>query len=127
MCVLGAVFADRVIVQPLTDYIWLGLHPLHNSEMWCVARRFKALAVGLQTSDEFYKALLEAVRMPNLFTSPSLTSTQWYVPIFSLFNGRFVDKFEILMPETPETSGGEVEHDTKRGRGTVHSLQIVKF
>ena len=42
---------------------------------------------------------------------PPLTSAQWYVPICSLFNGRLVDKLETPMPETPETSGGEVEHE----------------
>jgi len=35
----------------------------------------------------------------------------WYVPICSLFNGRLIDKPETPMPETPETSGGEVEHE----------------
>jgi hypothetical protein len=39
-----------------------------------------------------------------------ITSAQWYVSVCSLFNGCLVDKPETSMPETPETSGGEVKH-----------------
>jgi hypothetical protein len=46
-----------------------------------------------------------------LLICPSLTSTQWYVPICALFAGRLIDKPETPMPATPETSGGQVEHE----------------
>jgi hypothetical protein len=36
---------------------------------------------------------------------------QWYVPICSFFKGRLIDKpTKTPMPETPQTSGGEIEH-----------------
>jgi hypothetical protein len=36
---------------------------------------------------------------------------QWYVPICTLFAGRLIDKPETPLPATPETSGGQFEHE----------------
>jgi len=43
----------------------------------------------------------------------------WHVPICGLFKGRVVDKPESPMPGTPETSGGEVEHEVYMLQGIL--------
>jgi hypothetical protein len=42
------------VIEPLTDYIWLGAHPLHDSRLLRMARLFQSLAAGLRTLDDFY-------------------------------------------------------------------------
>lgn len=38
MVILGAVFVEYPVIQPLTDYIWLGVHPSADQELLRVAR-----------------------------------------------------------------------------------------
>ncbi|KAF8604048.1 hypothetical protein BDV93DRAFT_410490, partial [Ceratobasidium sp. AG-I] len=54
MCVLGAVFLDRVVVQPLTEYIWLGHHPQQDRRLVQVTRVFHALAVSIGELKTYY-------------------------------------------------------------------------
>jgi hypothetical protein len=44
---------------------------------------------------------------------------QWYVPVCALFKGRVVDLPEATMPETPEASGGKVEHKICMAEGII--------
>jgi len=57
MCILGAVFVTEAVIEPLTDYIWLGANPLNDTRLLRVARLFKSLAAGLRTLHEFYTTL----------------------------------------------------------------------
>ena len=41
------------------------------------------------------------------------------MPVCALFKGRVVDKSEAPMPETPETSGGEVGHEVYMIEGII--------
>jgi hypothetical protein len=50
MCVLGAIFVDEAVIEPLTDYILLGPDKLGEQKMLFVARLFRALAAGLRES-----------------------------------------------------------------------------
>jgi len=43
----------------------------------------------------------------------------WHVPVCALFKGRLVDRPESSMPETPETSGGKVEHEVYMVEGII--------
>lgn len=56
-----------------------------------------------------------------------VTSAQWYVPICSLFNGRLINKPETPMPETPETSGGEVEYEVYLFSNLILLVLEMKF
>jgi hypothetical protein len=51
------VIVERAEIEPLTDYIWLGAYPDHDSRLLRVARLFKSLATGLRNLDEFYRKL----------------------------------------------------------------------
>jgi hypothetical protein len=55
MCILGAVLTDKVMVDPLTDYIWIGPGKHGTKQLKTVSRLFIALAEGLRSLDEFYR------------------------------------------------------------------------
>lgn len=55
MCVLGAVFVEKVIVQPLTGFMWTGATT--DDGLNSLARCFNALRDGLRTLDDFYGGL----------------------------------------------------------------------
>jgi hypothetical protein len=57
MVVLGAVFVEFPVIQPLTDYIWLGVHPSADGQLLRVARVLLALRGALQSLDRFYAQL----------------------------------------------------------------------
>jgi serine/threonine protein kinase len=56
--VLGAVITDGVIVQRLTDYVWVGLDSVLNEpHITRVARLFHALKASLEKLDIYYRSL----------------------------------------------------------------------
>ncbi|PPQ79188.1 hypothetical protein CVT25_002773 [Psilocybe cyanescens] len=56
--ILGAVFTDGLIVQRLTDYIWVGLDSaLNEAHISRVARIFYALKSGLDKLESYYEAV----------------------------------------------------------------------
>ncbi|KAF8591615.1 hypothetical protein K439DRAFT_776432 [Ramaria rubella] len=57
ICVLGAVLTDNVIVQPLTDYIWLDYD---FTKLYSIAQLFCSLASGLKDLDKYYRSLSRA-------------------------------------------------------------------
>ncbi|PCH32989.1 hypothetical protein WOLCODRAFT_159755 [Wolfiporia cocos MD-104 SS10] len=65
--VSGAVFADTLIAQPLTDYISIVPRPAHNHRSplddagYRVARLFRALRECIKDLDEYYAKLVQAI------------------------------------------------------------------
>jgi hypothetical protein len=58
IAILGAVITDGVIVQRLTDYIWVGLDSvLNESHITHVARAFYALRASLKKLTSYYESL----------------------------------------------------------------------
>jgi serine/threonine protein kinase len=57
MCVLGAVWTDKVIVQALTDYIWLGGDHYDIESYNKIGRLFLSLRKGLKTLNKYYRGL----------------------------------------------------------------------
>ena len=56
--VLGLVITDVMIVQRLTDCIWLGLDFVHSEpHIENVTRVFSALKLGIKKLDSYYKSL----------------------------------------------------------------------
>jgi hypothetical protein len=54
--VQGAVIIDGVIVQRLTDYVWVGTDSIFNkSHITHVARVFYALKTSLEILNTYYK------------------------------------------------------------------------
>ncbi|KAG8734821.1 hypothetical protein FRC10_011395, partial [Ceratobasidium sp. 414] len=57
MCVLGAVYLRNPVVQPLTDYIWLGHLPQQDRRLTHMTRVFHAAAVTIDELRKYYKSL----------------------------------------------------------------------
>ena len=54
LCVLGAVFTDKPIVQPLTPLLWLGHAHARKPQYREVTRLFAALSMGISELEAFY-------------------------------------------------------------------------
>ncbi|KAG8737482.1 hypothetical protein FRC10_008103 [Ceratobasidium sp. 414] len=57
MCVLGAIFLEHPVVEPLTDFIWIGRRDNLADGVESVAQIFQALTTGLNSLDSLYGAL----------------------------------------------------------------------
>jgi serine/threonine protein kinase len=57
VCVLGAVFTDKPIVQPLTSFLWLGCMHASETQYAQVTRLFAALSMGIRELETFYSEL----------------------------------------------------------------------
>ena len=57
ICILGAVFVDHVVVQELTDFIWIGGHPYDDGKLKSVTRILAALGKGITELEGFYANL----------------------------------------------------------------------
>ncbi|KAI5119335.1 hypothetical protein M0805_004012, partial [Coniferiporia weirii] len=57
LCVLGGVYADKVIVQPLTDYMWLGGDIFSDDRLLSISRLFAALKSAISTLKQYYLSL----------------------------------------------------------------------
>ncbi|QRV79743.1 hypothetical protein RhiJN_07758 [Ceratobasidium sp. AG-Ba] len=57
MCILGAVYLDRIVVEPLTDYVWLGDHPQKDEYLTRLVRVFRTARASIAELSEYYKAL----------------------------------------------------------------------
>lgn len=60
MFISGAIFIENVVVQNLTDYVWMGGNPYDDRELESAAHLFKALSAGLQDLKTFYGNLSAA-------------------------------------------------------------------
>jgi len=57
LCVLGAVFTDKPIIQPLTPLLWLGHVHAHGPQYREVTRLFAVLSASISELEEFYSNL----------------------------------------------------------------------
>ncbi|KAJ1307067.1 hypothetical protein OPQ81_008046 [Rhizoctonia solani] len=66
MCILGAVFFDRPIVQPLTDFIWVGINPSKPREVSFVARVFHSVLKARRELETYYANLTGPATLENV-------------------------------------------------------------
>jgi hypothetical protein len=57
MCVLGGVYLEKVIVQRLTDYIWLGGDAFDHGQLVSTSRLFTAIKSSISTLQTYYQSL----------------------------------------------------------------------
>lgn len=113
MCILGAVFVERVEIEPLTDYIWLGSYPHHDFRLRRVARILKALATGLRNLDEFYRTLT-IVKSDSRLSSRLFPYIRSYTISDELVHFRYVSRLAAGNPEKAifrakkERDGGDI-------------------
>ncbi|CAE6423706.1 unnamed protein product [Rhizoctonia solani] len=56
MCILGAIFLDRPVVQPLTDFLWVGEDPVRPLELDNIARVFHSINQARDELEDYYEA-----------------------------------------------------------------------
>ncbi|TBU21699.1 hypothetical protein BD311DRAFT_192508 [Dichomitus squalens] len=91
VCFYGAILADTFIVQPFTDYIYLGGDPDPDERIIHTARRFSAFREAIRELRSYFRGLhldisgpLRAARLP----CPTYT-----ISSDALRNLRFIDRF----------------------------------
>ncbi|KAI9428329.1 hypothetical protein H4582DRAFT_1762823, partial [Lactarius indigo] len=57
VCILGAIFVDHVVVERLTDFVWIGGDPYNYNKLKLVTRVLASLRTGIVELEEFYKNL----------------------------------------------------------------------
>ncbi|CAE6494428.1 unnamed protein product [Rhizoctonia solani] len=57
MSVLGAIFLDRPVIQPLTDFLWVGDNPSKPSDVDRIARVFHAISEARLELESYYTHL----------------------------------------------------------------------
>ncbi|KAF8574443.1 hypothetical protein K439DRAFT_1420600 [Ramaria rubella] len=68
LCVLGAVYLEQAIIQPLTDYLWLGGDAFSDSRIISMGRMFNALKSAFFTLRQYYSpAAINAHDQPDGF------------------------------------------------------------
>ncbi|KAG6848911.1 hypothetical protein H0H93_012907 [Arthromyces matolae] len=65
LCVAGAVYVDKVIVQPLTDYVWLGGDNFQEDHLRSAARLFTALKSVISSLEDYYMSLGQRMSTPD--------------------------------------------------------------
>ena len=90
MCLAGAIFADEIIVQPFTDYIYLGGDPDYGDRVIYIARIFKAAKNALCDLRHYYERSLtqEGTCGPHL-PQPSFMANSDPCPILLYFDRLF--------------------------------------
>jgi hypothetical protein len=86
------------VIEPLTGYIWLGAHPLHDSRLVHVASLFQSLAAGLRTLDEFYRTI-PVVRPSSPLAGRLFPHVSSYVDTEGEVRFRYLSKLEGHSPE----------------------------
>src|SRR6266702_163501 len=66
MCILGAVFVDHVVVQRLTNFIWIGGDPYNDDELKLVTRILASLRTGIVELKFFTRGYLIHKKIPNV-------------------------------------------------------------
>ncbi|KAG6888306.1 hypothetical protein C0992_008871 [Termitomyces sp. T32_za158] len=67
MCVLGAIYLEKAVVQPLTNYIWLGGNVYDDEEqLLMTARLFGALKTAISSLRTYYRGISNRAGEPNL-------------------------------------------------------------
>ena len=73
MCVLGGIFVNKAIIQPLTDYIWLGGDPFDSTRQVFAARLFTALKSAILSLEKYYQALALGLPRSKVKAHPFIT------------------------------------------------------
>jgi serine/threonine protein kinase len=124
MCILAAVFVEDVVVQELTDFIWIGGHPYNDNKLKFVTRMLSAVGNGITELEDFYSKL----------SHNPLPDSQRFFPFIRQFP---VGDCTIRFSYTAYLSGSSPESHSKaiffaktepeEGRGGSCREVVVKF
>ncbi|KAH8983286.1 hypothetical protein EDB92DRAFT_1803926 [Lactarius akahatsu] len=120
ICILGAVFVDDVVVQPLTDFIWIGGYSCSDDRLKSMTRILASLGAGIAELRQFYM---------NLSFHDSQEDPQRFYPFIRQYTlGGQVVKFsyqDYLTQKTPEHAKAMFLATTETEDGREPRRQIV--
>ncbi|KAH9066510.1 kinase-like domain-containing protein [Lactarius vividus] len=97
MCILGAVFVDHVVVEQLTDFVWIGGNPYNDKKLKLVTHILASLRTGIAELGNFYEEL-----GLSLYGSPE--DPQRFFPFIRHYSvGEHVVRFSYQDYLTPKT------------------------
>lgn len=64
LCVIGGVYLQKAVIQPLTDYIWLGGDSFNEDRLLFASRLFTALKSAISALRSYYTALGQELANP---------------------------------------------------------------
>src|SRR6185312_3703268 len=120
MCILGAVFLDKAVIQPLTPFIPLSVTPPDDTSLDYIARILEALRLSFTTLDNFYRGLANS----------NDDGQQRYFPHFREFTDSPFTYISQLTEPTRLVWKAKITHDqrlivvkfTRRYNDTAHAL-----
>ena len=124
MCILGAVFVDKVVIQELTDFVWIGGHPYNDNKLKSVTRILTALGNGIAELEDFYSKLS--------LHNPSPDSQRFFPFIRHFLVGDRVVKFSYeayLIGSSPESQSKAIflaKTEPEEGQGSSREV-VIKF
>ncbi|KAI0296951.1 hypothetical protein B0F90DRAFT_1635421 [Multifurca ochricompacta] len=102
MCVAGGIYLDKAIVQPLTEYIWLGGDAFKESRFDFTLRLFAALKSAISTLQDYYGNLNPSNEIPRhllhafpFVTSYGTQSFEYLMPLVDYHRGKLVYKAQL--------------------------------
>ncbi|CUA71256.1 hypothetical protein RSOLAG22IIIB_09424 [Rhizoctonia solani] len=61
ICILGGIYLTEIVVQPLTEMLWMANHPHKESRLRYLSRVFAALRDGIDHLDAYYRSLVSNI------------------------------------------------------------------
>ncbi|KAF8340673.1 uncharacterized protein EI90DRAFT_2906735 [Cantharellus anzutake] len=107
LCVSGGVYLLRAVVQPLTDYVWLGGDPFDEGRLRFAARLFVALRSAINDLRAYYKQLESQLSSPPSLTlyPDALPFAQQYGPQTFTYRSRMACNYPYKLLYLAELDG----------------------
>jgi hypothetical protein len=116
LCVIGGVYLQKAVIQPLTDYIWLGGDIFNEDRLLFASRLFTALKSAISTLRSYYIALGQELENP---VSQNPISDAF--PFITEYGSNKFTYVSRLAPDYPNKLVYKAELDNE------HRMVVVKF
>ena len=117
LCVIGGVYLQKAVIQPLTDYIWLGGdNNFDEDRLLFASRLFTALKSAISTLRSYYTALGQGLSNP---VSQNPISDAF--PFITEYGSKKFTYVSRLAPGHPNKLVYKAELDNE------HRMVVVKF
>ncbi|KAL5638886.1 hypothetical protein ACGC1H_003298 [Rhizoctonia solani] len=115
MCILGGVYLTEIVVQPLTEMLWVADHPHKESRLKYLTRVFAALRDAIDNLDAYYQPLVSNASP----TLPREDPARFY-PDICRFQGRDGGETKLIYLE-------DLTRLVFKAQTEDHRFVVVKF
>ncbi|KAF5363522.1 hypothetical protein D9756_000153 [Leucocoprinus leucothites] len=116
LCVLGGVYLQKAVIQPLTDYVWLGGDNFSEDRLLFASRLFAALKSAVSTLKLYYDDL--APRLLNPISQDDISDA---FPFITEYESKKFAYLSRLTPDYPNKLLFKAKLDDE------HRIVVVKF